>query len=32
MLVGARIPEWSGAKDEPLALGALTVVRSASPP
>ena len=25
MLVGARIPEWSGAKDEPLALGALTV-------
>ena len=26
MLAGARIPEWSGAKDEPLALGALTVV------
>ena len=26
MLVGARIPEGSGAKDEPLALGALTVV------
>jgi hypothetical protein len=26
MLVGARIPEGSGAKDEPLALGAATVV------
>lgn len=26
MLVGARIPEWSGAKDAPLVLGALTVV------
>jgi hypothetical protein len=26
MLVGVRIPEGSGAKDEPLALGALTVV------
>lgn len=26
ILVGARIPEWSGAKDAPLVLGALTVV------
>jgi hypothetical protein len=26
IVVGARIPEWSGAKDAPLVLGALTVV------
>ena len=27
--VGTRIPEWTGAKDNPVALGALTVVLSA---
>lgn len=29
MTVGTRIPEWTGAKDDPVALGALTVVLSA---
>jgi hypothetical protein len=29
ILVGTRIPEWSGAKDAPLVLGALTVVLGA---